>query len=109
MSASLNSKTRLLQVGTDELIGGEEAMPEAHQPYSAALTEAATRAVFLALKALSQRTIVALANLFTLLTAGSVCYLWLQVLPEPNIMQVQSVSIYSVFILLLHLVIRRQS
>ncbi len=107
MSTLPISKTRLRQVGTDELIGGEESPPQ--PPYSSALAEAATQAVFLALKALSQRTIVALANLFTLLTAGSVCYLWLQVLPEPNIMQVQSVSIYSVFVLLLHLVIRRQS
>ena len=105
MQPSRTSNNRLRQVGEDEPF--DETPPTRNPESNSAVTEAATAAVFLALKALSQRAIVAVSELFTLLTAGSVCYLWLQVLPQPTMIQLESVSIYSVFILVLHLLRRR--
>lgn len=104
MTTSLDSRTRLRQVGNDELIGEEPVRSSQPSPALAALTSAATDAVFLALRALSQRTLVALSSLFTLLTAGSVWYLWLQVLPSPTTAQLEAAGAYSVFVLFLHLI-----
>lgn len=57
--------------------------------------------LLLALKALSQRTLVALAALQTLLAIGSVLFLAYSVLskPAPSIIQVTGVAIYAAFVL----------
>jgi|ERR1700722_14198538 len=61
----------------------------------------ATEAVFLALKALSHRALVALAALEHLLLAGSVFALWLTIVPNPTQLQLIGGSIYSAFVLAL--------
>ena len=52
----------------------------------------------LALVALSQRFVVAVASLFTLLTVGSVFVLW-YLTPDPSQTQIVSLALYAVFIL----------
>src|ERR1700723_2462622 len=61
----------------------------------------ATEAVFLALKALSHRALVALAALEHLLLAGSVFALWLRIAPEPSQSQLIAGAGYSAFVLAL--------
>ncbi len=62
------------------------------------LDGAAIRMMQLALGALSQRALVALASLFTLLTVSSVFALW-YLTPDPTQTQIISLSIYALFIL----------
>ena len=62
----------------------------------------ATEMLLTALTALSKRTLVALANLFVLLTVASAFYLWLVALPDLDTMKIIGCSIYSLFILLMN-------
>lgn len=64
-------------------------------------------AILLALKTLSQKTIVALSNLFCLLTVGSAFVLWFHV-PDPNVFQIVSLGLYAVFILAANWIVRRR-
>lgn len=59
---------------------------------------AAVDMMTIALAALGQRFVVALASLFTLLTVSSVFVLW-YITPDPTQTQIVSLSIYAVFIL----------
>jgi hypothetical protein len=69
-------------------------------------SEAATKILVVALKALSQRALVALSACFTLLTVASAFALWWRVLPEPSILQLIGLGIYAIFVLSVHLVRR---
>ena len=65
--------------------------------------------LLLALKALSQRALIALASLFTLLTVGSVFWLCLT-LPEPNLYHLIQIAMYALFVLAAnYLVLRRRA
>jgi hypothetical protein len=66
----------------------------------------ATQLLLLALKALSQRTVIALSNLFTLIGLASAFWLWWTVLVNPTVNQLVGVGGYSVFLLLLEYVRR---
>ena len=94
-------ENRLKQVGPDRPAETASAKP------AALLDEAATAMLLLGLKTLSQKTIVALSNLFTLLTCASAFVLWQNVLPSPNPEQLVGLGLYGGFILLLHLVRKR--
>ena len=59
----------------------------------------------LALKALSQRAILAVADLFCLLTVGSAWLLW-HAIPQPDVYQIVSLSIYAVFVLAANWIVR---
>jgi len=61
----------------------------------------------LALKALSQRALVAIADLFTLLTVGSAFWLWSSI-PAPNDRQIIALSIYACFVLAANYIVRRK-
>lgn len=67
----------------------------------------ATDALLLALRALSQKALVALASLFTLITVGSVFALWFKT-PDPNTFQIISLSIYASFVLAANWIVRRK-
>lgn len=82
-----------------------EDTPE--QPPAERAQAAALSAIMLALKALSQRAIVALANLFTLLTVGSVFWLWLTI-PNPNVLQLVELGMYAAFVLAANWIVRRK-
>jgi len=61
----------------------------------------------LALKALSQRALIALDNLFTLLTVFLVFWLWRST-PEPNTYQLVGLGIFAVFVLAANVIVRRK-
>lgn len=88
----------------------ERNVDEEHAPdtRAAQLNVVATQMLMTALKALSQRFVVALSNLFTLLTAASAFYLWMICLPEISVLKIVGLSIYSVFILALNVWGRRK-
>ena len=83
----------------------ERIVPE---PETNRLEQVAFDTILLALKTLSQRTIIALSQLFTLLTCVSAFALWYSVLPNPNSYQLVGLTLYGGFILLLHVVKRRE-
>jgi len=58
-----------------------------------------------ALKALSQRALIAVADLFTLLTVGSAFWLWSSI-PAPNDRQIIALSIYATFVLAANWIVR---
>lgn len=60
--------------------------------------------IAVALKALSQKALIALASLFTLLTCGSAFWLWMSI-PEPTVTQLVGMGMYAVFILLTNLLV----
>ena len=97
-------ENRLKQVGVDIPV---DVASEA-KPKGSGIDEAATAMILLGLKTLSQKTVVALSTLFTLLTCISAFILWQDVLPNPNSAQLVGLGLYGVFILLLHIVIRRK-
>ena len=73
------------------------------------IENAATTLLLTSLRALSQRSLIALANLFVLLTAASAFFLWLQILPNPSVYQIIAVSIYGGLLLVLDwMVLRRR-
>ena len=67
----------------------------------------ATQLLLLALKALSQRTVIALSNLFTLIGLASAFWLWLLILPNPTLNQLIGVAGYAVFLASLEFIRRR--
>lgn len=71
-----------------------------------AKSDAGMAMLMLGLKALSQRALISLASLFSLLTAASAFWLWF-LTPKPDTYQIVSLSIYSVFILALNWLVRR--
>lgn len=62
--------------------------------------------VMLALKSLSQRALIAIDNLFMLLTVGSVFWLAMS-LPDPNTYQLVQIGMYAAFVLAANLIVRR--
>jgi hypothetical protein len=65
----------------------------------------ATNLLLLSLKTLAQRTVVAVADLFTLLTVTSAWTLW-YINPNPNTLQIVSLSIYAVFVVAVNVIVR---
>jgi hypothetical protein len=61
----------------------------------------------LALKALSQRAMVALANSFTFLTMLGAWYLW-YLTPDPSPTQIVSLTIFALFVLAANWLVRRR-
>lgn len=66
-----------------------------------------TQALLLGLKALSQRAIAAIADLFMLATVGSAFILW-YLTPKPDVYQIVSLSIYGTFVLAANWIVRRR-
>lgn len=58
------------------------------------------------LKALSQRSLIALSSLFTLLTVGSAFWLFMSI-RDPNTMQLVEMGMYSGFVLAANVIVRR--
>lgn len=94
-----------VEVADDGLIGQEapEVRPEQNQAASAL-----TSLLLMSLKALSQRAIVALANLFMAATAASAFWLWYVTMPEPSVRQLVGLTLYALFILALNFMLRRR-
>lgn len=63
--------------------------------------------LLLSLKALSQRALVALESLFTLITVALGFWLWSTVMPEPSVNQLIGLAIFAVFVLAANVIVRR--
>lgn len=63
--------------------------------------------ITIALKALSQRALTAVTDLFTLITVSGAFYLWM-VTPKPDVYQIVSLSIYALFTLAANYIVRRK-
>lgn len=63
--------------------------------------------LLLGLKALSQRALGAISDIFFLATAFSAWWLW-YLTPEPNVHQIVSLSIYALFVLAANWLVRRK-
>lgn len=83
--------------------------PQAPPPQQKAspLNGVAIAMMQMALIALGQRALVALAACFALLTVGSAFWLW-YLTPEPTDRQIVSLTIYAVFVLAINVVVRRK-
>lgn len=81
-----------------------------YQPPQQPRGEAVAASVLLtALRALSQRSLIAIGNLFTLTTAASAWWLWYVTMPTPSVLQLVGLTLYGVLILALNwLVLRRR-
>jgi hypothetical protein len=77
-------------------------------PTSPPDTEFATNALTLALTALSQRALVALASLFSLLTVASVFWLGMAISANPNPYQITTMAIYAAFVTCVNIIVRRK-
>lgn len=66
-----------------------------------------TGLLLLALKALSQRAVAAIGNLFTLTTVFGAWWLWYTT-PDPNPHQIISLTIFATFILAANWLVRRK-
>jgi hypothetical protein len=69
--------------------------------------EHAAQALMLALTALSQRALVALSSLFSLITVGLTFWLALTISANPSVYQIVTVAIFSTFVLVLNWIVRR--
>jgi len=76
------------------------------QPPKSRLEPVAIQMMQMALAALGQRAMVALASLFTLLTVGSTFVLW-YLTPEPTDRQIVSLTIYALFVVAINIIVRR--
>lgn len=83
-----------------------ERVAEIPDPSDSRTDQAATGMLVLALKALSQRAVAAIADLFMLATVGSAFLLWMWT-PEPTIYQLVGLAMYGIFILLANWIVRR--
>lgn len=95
--------SRLQEVGTEEI----PELLSAEPPKEHAANKIAGDTILLALSALSQRTIVALGQLFTLLTVASAFVLWF-VTPEPTVYQLVKLGLYALFVLGANWIVRRR-
>jgi hypothetical protein len=97
-----NESNRLKLIETDKI---QPVNPEIEK--TSMFDSAAMDMVLLGIKTLSQRAIVAFSTLFTLLTCASVFVLCYIISPSPNSYQLVELAIYCGFVLLLHLVRRK--
>jgi hypothetical protein len=81
--------------GPDGMVDPPPPTPR-REPRGAAI---AGDAIFLALKALSQRALVAIAALADLALIASAFALWLAVISNPSVLQLVGVGLYAVFVL----------
>lgn len=69
--------------------------------------QAAANMLMVALKALSQRAVAAVADLFMLATVASAFLLWMWT-PEPTTYQLVGLGMYGIFILAANWIVRRK-
>jgi hypothetical protein len=90
---------------------GYEAIAETASPQSTPAQDAQRKAIGvalqIALRSLSQKTVVALATLYSLLLAGAVFWIFLLILPAPTVLQLVGAGMFCLFVLCLHLVRKR--
>jgi hypothetical protein len=91
----MRSPTRLTAVEETEV--PEIALPP--QPAQPAMSQALASLMFLTMKQLSAKSVVALAALIDLAIVASAFVLWLMVIANPSQAQLVGVGLYGVFVL----------
>lgn len=86
-----------------EVVGGTEVEPRPAPPDNGVAIAMLT----VALKALSQRALVAATDLFTLITCTGAFWLWM-LTPDPTYQQIIHNSIFALFILAANWIVRRK-
>jgi prepilin signal peptidase PulO-like enzyme (type II secretory pathway) len=81
--------------------------PETDEPAAAPPPQLVTQMLTIALTALSQRALTALASLFSIVLAASAFVLWYMILPNPSPNQLVGLGMYAAFILALHVIRNR--
>jgi hypothetical protein len=97
---------RLTPVEVDENLIGNE--PEAPQQQQTQTASALTSLLFVSLRALSQRAVIALGNLFMAASAASAWWLFYVTLPDPSPQKLIGLALYGGFILALNFMLRRK-
>ncbi len=90
---------RLTAVGEEDVEVAEIQKPQSARQPPQAPSNVAVTGLIIALKALSQRSIIAVASLFNLVLLASAFVLWWQIIEAPSVLQIVTTSIYSLFIL----------
>lgn len=85
-----------------EIVGGTEAEPKPPADNGVAIAM-----LTIGLKALSQRALTAVTDLFSLLTIASCFYLW-YLTPKPDTYQIASLTLYGLLILAINWIVRRK-
>lgn len=104
-------RTRLQAISEEAvptLLGTTEEVPLPEPKRPAPIQDALTGLLITSLKALSQRTIIALSSLVDLALLASVFVLWLEVIANPTTLQLSALGGYAVFVLIA-LFLRRNS
>lgn len=79
------------------------------EPTSSPAEGAALDILLLLLKPLSQKTVIALGNLFSLLTVVSVFWLSLAIIPkDPSTQQLVGLGGYAAFVIAVNIIVRRK-
>lgn len=81
--------------------------PEGEGPTNPVQHDAAAAMMALALRALSNRAITAIASLFTLLTVASAFWLALQIAVSPTPYQLTCFALYLAFVVGINVIVRR--
>lgn len=68
-------------------------------------TEHGVNLLALVLRTMGQRALIAVDNLFTLVTVCLAFYLWHSI-PEPNTLQVVALALFGIFVLAANLIVR---
>ena len=103
----MQGTARLRRIAEEEPDEGFLPTEQQADPMAEAQRKAAGIALRMALAALAQKTVVALASIYSLLLAGSVFAVVMTILPEPSVHQLVGAGGYGVFVLVLHLVRKR--
>lgn len=86
-----------------EIVGGTEAEPKPPAPDNGVVIAMLT----IGLKALSQRAMTAVTDLFALITTGLAWYLWF-LTPSPTYQQIVHNSVFAAFVLAANYLVRRK-
>lgn len=97
---------RSRDLGEDE---PDEAPAQGQSSAAETLNDFGTKMLMLGLGALSKRAFISLMNLFALITAASAFYIWVIALPEVSVLKIVAASIYSMFVLVLNVIIGRRA
>lgn len=103
----MSQVSRPFELVVDQVEAPQAPQVAPPQPKASALNGVAIQMMTMALGALSQRAVVALAACFTLLTVGSAFWLW-YLTPEPSDRQIVSLTIYALFVLSINIIVRRK-
>jgi hypothetical protein len=101
--ASMAEPVRKFEIVEDS----EDSPSPATAGKTSPLADLGAQALYLGLQTLSKRTLVAIDNLFCLLTVFSAFFLWYKI-RDPNVLQIVALSSYAAFVLAANIIVRRK-